>query len=327
MDLFGNCRRHRLVYRQFDLHVRQTGRLSQGLQRGPKTWSATATVRSAGLPWQLRLIRLWHNFCELIQCKHLTIHQLASLETETGCRHVDATESIALRKNWVGTSATGLPIKSENMMCDNAGQPDQTPDNGQRRFESFSPRVQGILQDLDRKLKPARAADRLWERLAEEERERLGGDVRAAYERCPSAARMWAELYRVSQFRAYLEAGHELGFVSDADYHWLMREIGESEEDDENRSSLCWDRQTRELRLGSRIIRRVRSLSVARNLAVILDAFEEAGWPRSIETPTSIDTSLSADPVHDAVRSLNGGLEVIRFHADEGGQRIFWTRP
>jgi len=183
------------------------------------------------------------------------------------------------------------------------------------------------LGELELKMKPFPSAERLWENVfTEAERKRLGGDFRAAYTEHGTCG-MWITLRGGSQLRGLIDSARAIGYLSDADYRWLLREIGESRKEKQTRGSLCWDRETRELRLGSRVIRRVRSLSVARNLAAILDAFQEAGWPRSIETPAAIDTSLSGEPARDAVRSLNEGLDVICFHADAGGQRVFWTRP
>ncbi len=183
------------------------------------------------------------------------------------------------------------------------------------------------LGELERKMNPYPSARQLWEKaFTEADRGQLGDDFGAAYAQHGSCG-MWIALKHVSPLKGLIDSAHAAGFLSDVDRRWLLREIGESEDIQEDRGSLCWDRETHELRLGGRIIRRVRSLSVAVNVAAVLDAFEEADWPRLIETPGSIDTSLSSERVHETIRTLNEGLGVIRFHVDEGGQRIFWDRP
>jgi len=207
-------------------------------------------------------------------------------------------------------------------MCDNAGQPDQIADNGQQRFESFSPRVRGILQDLDRKLKPARAAERMWERLTEEERERLGGDVRSAYARFPSAAMMWAELHRVSQFRAYLEAGRELGFVSDADYHWLMREVGEEEPRHVDPNLPIWNADLGKLYLDGEEVGSFRVMQTPSTPCRILAAFQATSWQAVVDEPLGGDEKS----LQDAVRYLNSHVRGIRFRTQRGGRAISWER-
>jgi len=74
-----------------------------------------------------------------------------------------------------------------------------------------------------------------------------------------------------------------------------------------------------QLLLGSRVMKRVRPL--ARNVIRVFDAFEEEGWPQHIDDPT--------DPgkLHETLRSINGGLEGLRFRADGTGKGILWEVP
>ena len=190
----------------------------------------------------------------------------------------------------------------------------------------LTPKALAALGELELRTKPLFVADRLWNKVfLESEREQLGGNLHECYSRLGTVG-MLGEVKAFSHLRALLEVGRAVGALGDVDFRWLMREIGESEDAAECRGSLCWDRQRRELRLGAKVIRRVRGLAVAANIASILDAFEKAGWQPRIPTPTAIDISFSSQPVHDAVHNLNKGLDGIAFHVDEGGTALFWTR-
>jgi hypothetical protein len=68
---------------------------------------------------------------------------------------------------------------------------------------------------------------RLWERcLSPQDQERLGGDFEEAY-RSYGTAGMWARLRGCTPQRAVVEVAKKLGFLTDEDYTWLLREIGE----------------------------------------------------------------------------------------------------
>jgi hypothetical protein len=70
------------------------------------------------------------------------------------------------------------------------------------------------------------------------------------------------------------------------------------------------------LYLGTRIARRV--VPRASNVIKVLDAFEEEKWPERIDDPTD------AGKLHETLRSLNQGLQGMRFRADGTGQGICW---
>jgi hypothetical protein len=52
---------------------------------------------------------------------------------------------------------------------------------------------------------------------------------------------------------------------------------------------------------------------------VILEAFEAANWPESINCPTGVKY------LSEALRTLNSGLTRIKFHAQAGGTAIRWA--
>jgi len=85
-----------------------------------------------------------------------------------------------------------------------------------------------------------------------------------------------------------------------------------------------WDLTGGELWLGQQCLwRRTRP---AKNLQLILTAFEEEGWPPRIDDPLFGSVSNARDRLHKAVRGLNRSLLVpaIEFHRDGTGQGICW---
>jgi len=83
-----------------------------------------------------------------------------------------------------------------------------------------------------------------------------------------------------------------------------------------------WQRDTASLFFDGKPIKKIRSVTVAKNLVRILDDFEEKGWPDRIDDPLS--SSKDQQRLHEAIRRLNGKLSAIRFHADGTGTGIVW---
>lgn len=86
-----------------------------------------------------------------------------------------------------------------------------------------------------------------------------------------------------------------------------------------------WNRDTRELTVGSSIARKLRGLKVAANIVKILDAFELDGWPPHIDSPFTSDES-GKEKLRAAIRTLNSGLQYLRFEADGSGEGVVWQR-
>ncbi|HIM30791.1 MAG TPA: hypothetical protein EYG57_14750 [Planctomycetes bacterium] len=122
--------------------------------------------------------------------------------------------------------------------------------------------------------------------------------------------------------RAILEVALQADLLSRPRYGELLADIGEEDGEKLPSPNLVWDAQRLELRIGSRVIRRLRSAKIAKKLTSILDEFERNEWPPRVKH--SIDVSLSTQPVHDAVRSLNRNLQEISFHVDD--DMIYWKR-
>jgi len=89
-------------------------------------------------------------------------------------------------------------------------------------------------------------------------------------------------------------------------------------------SKPTWNRDRGELSLDGDVIKRVRSVTVAKNVTRILDTFEDDGWPDRIDDP--LDPSNSQMRLHEAIKRLNDNLTGIKFRADGTGQGIVWER-
>lgn len=182
-------------------------------------------------------------------------------------------------------------------------------------------RVTDAIQDLYLRIQPPAAASLLWERvLTASERKKLGGDFQNCYARLGTAG-IWMQVRAVSRLRATLDVAHELGFLTDGDYRWLLRETGESPPGAARRDRPVWNHGTGELRLGTRLLRRVRVMARPSNIQRVLDAFQAANWTTQVASPLT----HGQQQLHQALRSLNKGLKRIRFHSQGGAEAITWS--
>ncbi|MCB9922378.1 MAG: hypothetical protein H6822_12940 [Planctomycetaceae bacterium] len=86
---------------------------------------------------------------------------------------------------------------------------------------------------LSTQIAGATCAAKLWERLLPLDRQRLGGDLKAARERWPSNVALWIELRGVNPYRAVLDVAKKIDCLTQEDYESLLVEIGESVDVDE----------------------------------------------------------------------------------------------
>ena len=86
-----------------------------------------------------------------------------------------------------------------------------------------------------------------------------------------------------------------------------------------------WDAARRELRVGPALVKRFKQR--APNQQMILDAFEEEGWPPLIDDPLppKIDQDTKRR-LHCTIDNLNRAHErpLIHFHGGGNGQSIGW---
>ena len=136
-------------------------------------------------------------------------------------------------------------------------------------------------------------------------------------------AEIWADLRDISVSRAVLDLSYRISLLSQLDYEYLLEQIGEKPAVAEKPDLLDWNKTTGELWFQGRLVRKVR-VEVATQICSILDRFQGDGWPRSISSP--IAATLSPQPLHDAVASLNRGLSGVRFHVGDEGASVYWAR-
>jgi hypothetical protein len=89
-----------------------------------------------------------------------------------------------------------------------------------------------------------------------------------------------------------------------------------------------WDPEERTLRLGGRLLLEFRRRSAPFREA-LLNAFQEAGWPRMIPAPAVFRCKYGdSERLKDTVRKLNGKLftPLIRFRRDGTGEGVRWER-
>jgi hypothetical protein len=133
---------------------------------------------------------------------------------------------------------------------------------------------------------------------------------------------VWAELRNLSLDRAALEIGRKLDMLTPATYDWLLRELGEQGPAAGAADYPAWDRDRRTLSFKGEVVRSIRSVTVAKHVTTILDAFENRGWPRRIDDP--LPGYADKQRLREAVANLNVGLTGIRFYSDGSGKGIIW---
>ena len=85
-----------------------------------------------------------------------------------------------------------------------------------------------------------------------------------------------------------------------------------------------WDRTNRELWVGDRLV--LRLTRRAKNQILILEAFEEEGWPAHIFDPLPGDPTKKRKRLRNAIERLNASqlANLLRFHANGSGDGIRW---
>lgn len=86
-----------------------------------------------------------------------------------------------------------------------------------------------------------------------------------------------------------------------------------------------WDAELRALFVGELVVKRFRV--PAHNQELVLEAFQEAGWPPHLDDPLPGDAEHDAkDRLHETIKRLNGRQvnRLIRFRGDGTGTGICW---
>jgi hypothetical protein len=182
-------------------------------------------------------------------------------------------------------------------------------------------KIKHELQLQYHRIQPFVSAARLWERVLHvRERQRLGDTVQHAYA-AHGTVGMWQKVRGGSDARGVIEVARALGFIDQTNYEWLVREIGERPKAiKQSLNKPTWDVRSGELCFQGQVIRKVRLMRRPSNIHRILDAFQTAKWKTQIANTLSLDQQR----LHQALRSLNTGLNSIGFHSARGGQVISW---
>jgi hypothetical protein len=86
-----------------------------------------------------------------------------------------------------------------------------------------------------------------------------------------------------------------------------------------------WDREARTFMVGDFLVKRFRVPSP--NQEAVLEAFQEEGWPRTVDDPLSpMPDQQPKRRLRDTIKCLNMNQanQVIRFRGDGTGQRVSW---
>jgi hypothetical protein len=86
-----------------------------------------------------------------------------------------------------------------------------------------------------------------------------------------------------------------------------------------------WNKGRRELTIDGVLVKSFRR--IAANQFLVLDGFEELGWPKQIDDPMSGNCDDKVQRLNDTVKSLNeqNGLGRIRFSANGSGTGFCWA--
>lgn len=160
---------------------------------------------------------------------------------------------------------------------------------------------------------------RFWNRvLTVAERDRLGGDMDAAFRRDSFPANHLFPLRAISPERAIIEIALRLGFMTAETQQWLLEELGESSDTTDSRPQPRWSRNSGRLEIDGKLARQV-NMDRAPTITRVLDRFESEKWPECVRNPIE---SVDGQAIYNAVRSLNSGLTGMQFHANAG--HICW---
>lgn len=185
-------------------------------------------------------------------------------------------------------------------------------------LQHLSNEVRAALATAELRIQNPVGAEYLWKRVLNAgERKRLGDRFEKAYQRHGGTIGIWLQLRKGTPQRAIVDVAHALNLLSDSDWRWLLRELGEPEAPLEG---IEWRKELGELRWNGEVIRKV-AVGRAKNVVAILDAFHESGWPERMDDPIP---NGDDQRLRDSVKVLNRRLHKIRFYADGTGTGLYW---
>ena len=84
-----------------------------------------------------------------------------------------------------------------------------------------------------------------------------------------------------------------------------------------------WNKDSRTLSFDNREVRKY--IHNAKNVIMVLNVFEEEGWPKQIDDPLPHADTCHKKKLRDTVYSLNKSQGLIRFSADNAGEAVCWN--
>ena len=187
---------------------------------------------------------------------------------------------------------------------------------------SLSPHSREVFDEAFSRVTLTPSIVEFWRRLSPEQRQLLGNDVEIASLKYDGAVGMWCRLTGATPGRAVLEVAQRIGFLDQFTVESLTQELGERLKRSKSAILPFWNNGDGTLRYGKHLARTVRVMAQPSNIQIILDAFQAANWTTTIPNPLA---KKDQQRLHQALRSLNGGLRRLRFQSQQGGQVINWV--
>jgi hypothetical protein len=125
----------------------------------------------------------------------------------------------------------------------------------------------------------------------------------------------------ISAERALIDLAHDLDLLNSGRYKGLRRAIGEPM-DERIDDVPIWNAADGELSLAGVVIKEISPR--AKNVRLILDAFEEDRWANHIDSP--LPGGANSRRLREAVYSANERLSGIKLFCDGRGAGIGWRR-
>jgi len=188
------------------------------------------------------------------------------------------------------------------------------------RLADLPPKLKKKFAELRLKVQGVVAATAVWDSLfTDKERESLGGDAYKAWKAHGHTAGMWSKVREVTPARAVVDIAYELDWLDTRTLAQLIKAFGEEEPP----SVLPrWIKPKGEVLFRGVVVRRIARPLQAKKIVIILDVFEELGWPRQIDDPVTSGPHNAAR--RRVIESLNKGLTDIHFICVGDGERFGW---
>ena len=194
------------------------------------------------------------------------------------------------------------------------------PEKPPIRRSDLPARLRKQLDALESRVKGPDVAVLIWEQhFTVADRKALGDDPYLAWKHFGRTAGMWAAARGVSKERAIVDIGYALDWLDTKTCKALFTALGE---DANAAGTPRWISRTGELWFDGHVARTIRNQTKASTIVRIIEAFEESGWPRTIDDP--ITAGGDSAQRRRAVESLNDGLKRMRFTCAGDGESFAW---